>query len=849
MPDLNVIKANGGSLAWSFEAAYYSLLPKNSSVLTIKCLDKFLSINIKRLINCFSTIPPPSDASKGVLESKSVTINGKAVTIDEGFKEDAETLSNLLDIDQIEAVRIVYLSNLKGVVKNKKLVYFSRKYFSECRYAIKLASLLFTINPQEGAATDLVNKYRIEILSERTFLLDLFSAIIETSSLEASRRHDNEDIITLESNEIRLRCIDLLQLTLTVIRHVPATKKDLENWVNVLEKTHLLELRDSSKTSSTLYALSVLITLAFIDLEQEFEESLGTSYINDVECISSASRFFISQSNSNSSISPVTLAWSFIIHRLSDKLAVSPNPLFDSFVNGQMVGSDLNECSARLAKKSLDQGAFNYILQGFNALPLNIEYAAGYSSLLKAALRYISVTAPVAKTISAILSPFPNLSALFFSDPVAERALHLARAKFPIVIEPFLFMCRAAGTLCIDLLQDMDTYMQELPKGFKHFKLSTEHPSIMELTTELCLFSSRRSDNHGGIILPPGSRGQILPGSTDSPVIVMWAHRFNGWGQLGRILENSALIGVSNFIMVDIIDFLTFLLESLDSNTASDFLKSCSAYLGDGDIIDVIVKLFDEALYGRKIDLAVVCVKFLTALIGKCPSRIWPYIRRSGLLEQIGNGGMVADILGSTETVTSDYKFTIAIIELVNALVSDAVSSSTNSKVSQKIKNSVLRDFIKHFVEVFESFSYWKYEDDSQCVVIAQSILTLFNRILTVFYAVDGQSEISEKVISVFDGSVRVLISVFLKSQGNDLRTLQPILNGIKSSSNSLLPLDFNDYLQANELDWILTVLRFVSNVVRIRSMINSLPSILESQLYAKSEELAHLYVRYSVLH
>lgn len=666
--------------------------------------------------------------------------------------------------------------------------------------------------------------------------------------------------------------VEILDLVFTALRTViPSSSSLLLDWLKICKNTEFFTQRahvfNETETDrhwhQTVHALCTLITISFLDLDQDFsvEGAASSSYIVNPDSLIRVHNLLAVPFRDQTAASPALLSWGFVLRKISIRLEDIQNsmfnPLFKEFgidvdSHDQDKAEQLGTSAGSLISRGFELGGFELIGEVLQRLPERLEYGNICATLALEALPYLTMDEALAGTINKIISPYDELRQYFFSDPFAQKALLLSKAKVPIAIETFLKLAQCLGSEAFEFIYCMGTYMQEFPRQFREYDFSPEKPSIVELSGDLSLFADRETDGQGGLVLPPGTRGEIIPGGKST--VVMWNLEYNGWSFLGRVLEHAVASGaMDDGIVLDILRLITNTVVELDESNAADLLASCSAGLGQGDIVELITKILDDALYSKNIEFCIMGVKFLTALTKAQNQRVWPYMGRSKLVERDGRGGLMGNILGAIEIVGNKYDFTLAVIDLVDKLVKDALSHSLDHHVSQRVKSEVLSKFVRHLVDVYESFTYWRYAKPRQQVSIASSIISIFTNIVySTFRAEDGERMTEEsKVTHVLSRSSSIIVEKFLSQSETCMRTLQPLLTGIASAAKSRVPLDSGStgYLLNDELAYTEASLQFCSLLVRVRSLVQLPLSVLEKKLFSQSPELSLIFMRYVPLH
>ncbi|CAN6663134.1 nucleoporin Nup188p [Trichomonascus vanleenenianus] len=872
---------------WTFEAAYFALTDSaNLSKHTLDCLSRFFDLYSGQIQKCYDPVQKRNDTSQKKFDISSTKLrNGVEVgSLDPKVKKDAEEFSKALDIDQMEALHVVYWFARKGILNDeKRQLHYARHYLSERRYLIKIVIELFLdrVSSKNTGTTDpvlikldkITRQYSTDILANEAFFSDLIKHTA-TYFKEPVKDMDDDQLLSLvvkESSIYHLQLLDLIFQSVTTV--IPVTSDALLNWTDLIIDTGFFQIDPSiPQTASwkrSVQTLCNLITISFLDLQQDFsiDGAADASYIKSPEKLNKVNTALFSALEIED-YSPVVITWGAVLHRISLRLLEVPDSSFDKFLTECGIDAkndnkyeNMSQHAGNIMAKALDMGAVNHLARMLKTLPQRLEYATVCCDVLQAMLPYITMNDSVASAIESVLSTVPGLGDTFFADAFAEKALVLCRAKVPIAITPFLKLAQSLGHGAFEYLYDMKTYMQELPRTFRDYDFILDKPNIVQLTSPLVLFEPRE-DGSGGIILPPGSTGEIIP-SGGTQTVVLWNLEYNGWSFLGRILEQALAISLTSSsdadaLPLEIIKLINNTLPQLSESRAIELLNACSDGLGQMDIVEMVTKILDDALYSRDLEMCIAGIDFLRVLTEFQPHRVWPYVGRSKLLERNGRGGLVATILGAVEIVNNKYDFTIAIIKFVNALVRDATRRALDGTVSQKVKRDVLQKFTEHLVNVYESFAYWRYTVTVQRIEIASLILETFTEIIFSSYRVaapkshQATSDIENdetKVTAVLNDAARTITGQFLSGNDMSLRTLQPLLGAIESAARAPEALDSDNCLNEDELSYAEATLKFCSLMLRVRSLLRLPLSVLDKKLFAHSPDLALVFTRYHALH
>ena len=121
------------------------------------------------------------------------------------------------------------------------------------------------------------------------------------------------------------------------------------------------------------------------------------------------------------------------------------------------------------------------------------------------------------------------------------------------------------------------------------------------------------------------------------------------------------------------------------------------------------------------LDLLICCVQFIYSLTIVAPTRVWPLIGRSGLLDNNRGSGKLPSIVGGIELVSGRYDLLISCARLYEVLVEDFVISavarrsrakaakrSTTAKlpgpaISDQVLSKVILSFTRYLLDVLES--------------------------------------------------------------------------------------------------------------------------------------------------
>ncbi|KAK7207252.1 nucleoporin subcomplex protein binding to Pom34-domain-containing protein [Myxozyma melibiosi] len=429
-----------------------------------------------------------------------------------------------------------------------------------------------------------------------------------------------------------------------------------------------------------------------------------------------------------------------------------------------------------------------------------------------------------------------------------EQHFYLLLNKFPSVFIPFIRALRFdAGVYAFQILANMDTYMQTLPRGFRDFDVSADDPQDIYLLSDLCLYAPRE-DGEGGIFVSKGHHGRIIPTESNT-FTVQWRFRYNGWAYIGRVLEHAEKVSPTDIVVEEITLLISDTMRQLSTEEAIELLESiCENLSEDNNVLVIIGRILTIAMQRKNIGVSVAALEFFAALTRVLPSKVWEFLENSTLLDRSGNGGMAAYVLSSVEIINGDYKFTLALIDLVCALTNDVLIGKFTYAVKPSVKAGILLQLFRHLMNVYESFSYWKYEDLHERLKIATRISEVFESIIRIVYCVDEFSEGTEKINGVLFPATQHILDRFLVTDSKPSRCLQPLLGGIEAASRTMEALKNDQDLLNRTYGWIESSLSLAEVLTRARSLLKRAPTQLERKLFGLAASMSVLFANESVL-
>ncbi|KAK9450552.1 nucleoporin subcomplex protein binding to Pom34-domain-containing protein [Limtongia smithiae] len=429
----------------------------------------------------------------------------------------------------------------------------------------------------------------------------------------------------------------------------------------------------------------------------------------------------------------------------------------------------------------------------------------------------------------------------------AEQKFFLLQKKFPVSYVPFLRALRATQCDAYEILSNMTTYMQNLPRGFSDYDVSTDDTQVIYLLSSMCIYAPRE-DGEGGIYIPKGCHGTLITNQVNA-FCVLWRYSYNGWAYIGRVLEHASKVLPTSEIVEETLLLIAETMQNADQDDALRLLEALSENLYTPDyIIEVVGVILQEALRRRHILVSVAAMNFFSALVPFLPHKVWEFVVSSQLLECNGAAGLSADLLSAVEIITGDYRFTLSFINLAHMLLRDSVIGKFTTMTDPKVRESVMLQTTRHLINVFESFPYWKYDNIYFRLNIGISIADFFSGLLTAVYGIDEASNGTNKINGVLFPASQFVLERFLVSEDRRLRCLQTIIISIEGSSSDLKVLNGDTDLYNRGCEWIEFALRFAEELIKMRSLLDRLPTQLERRLFRLLPTLAHLFTHQPVL-
>jgi len=504
-------------------------------------------------------------------------------------------------------------------------------------------------------------------------------------------------------------------------------------------------------------------------------------------------------------------------------------------------------------------------------------------------------------------------------DYFGQKLLNNAMARYPYEPLPFLKIIHAIATcqtlhdegipMALRPLERMPSFTFQLPQDFREYETIQEedNANTIQLTRDVPLFQPRKimklasgfSDKSNRSVvsaqtptdfsIPRGTPGRIVSDSDSGPKVAQWFQEYSGLKYMGKLLETT--LTASDYVdattgevadcesVAEMIGLLaTLLLTSTKIEELGDgnIEPHASAYriledASDGldhnrDIVTVIFKIFEEELERQSAGLAndaslevmVASIQFIYALIPVLPSRVWPLLGRSKLLEIDGQGGRLSSILARIEIVSYRYDFLLSCTHLFHALVEDSVRHALRRKtgsrslvrhgsredqgtgVPEQLLSKIISSYTRTLVDVFESACNWRFAIQEQRLQLSELISKGFNNVLYYTHGVDDSSRPEVKLTKSLMPAAQYIIEVFLSHTSGHLRfrpILRSLLDGI-SAPEMLI----QSSLGNRSLGEVRASLSLAIRLMKLAVLVDRPKSQLEHHLFKISPLIARLY-------
>ena len=714
---------------WTFDGVL-SLLRAGQSQYVLDAVDEFLLLNSAVL----KSSSPFAVETKQILNKKQKDFSLREVLYSgasEKNMDDAESLARLLLVDAKEALRIIVQTSNRmpeahsdtEKVKSKlpddsvshkqqqRLQLYVSRILRERRTVLHVVIELLNNKSNPSVSSAVQNLGRDLYLSTNycSSMISTIGSLIDTIQEKGpSSENDINNIIYSES-------VATLIVSLKVVVELVTQNGSIDNnlaisWFKLMRSTNFMSILASSIRESESFmviesistAISVVL-LDLIDTNSVFDASqpnhLEPSKFQEINTIISAS------SNHNTII---IFYWSIILYKkqiyLEETSSTNSENALTNIFSSEIVPS-LHTLQARC------EGVYQQISTTAEILRFDNIFAAILSNVLIAAIPLVSMTPEVSKCIQEVLKNAPRgMIQKFFEDPTVQQALIITRAKFPLLLSPYINLAGVSGTFAFNEFNELKSYMSLFKRD--EFEMLTEiddeNTELVKLSQTVDIFPPFEQNKKLSLLMGLETKAKVIPAANEDEVLATFLYKFNGWSFLGRVLQNLS----KNFdftdrekvdTIVDIMSMLTKVVGEVSVEDSKHALTSMSAYTDDSDVLEVIFRLFEQSLHSRNIRMIESILNLLTQLVPIFSYRIWPAFSKSALLFDGTREGFATVIFGSIEMVNGDFRLTIALAKLTDALVYDCLT--LDNAVPSKVKEAVLKKLVSHLIAVMESYA------------------------------------------------------------------------------------------------------------------------------------------------
>lgn len=831
----------------------------------LKNIDEFIKQN-QTLITSPLVFQANNNNEAGLPSKDTLDIRGSSYKINEQMKKDTEEIFKIIPfVSKIEILRIVSqissrhssssssaskstedekkrakLEDPEQINKEEKQSLYINSILRERTTIIKLINFLLT----HTELPELGFKYSTLILEScagdficnvMTFIKQIYLSLVDSTIAQSSF---SDIIITQSTSTI----VELLKLLISVFLKISVPSQMVKQWFQLLEDVQFFSQEISSEGEIT--SLSSIVSVLALGLDtnsDDFDFRSSTSYLQDADAITTINNIIVDYPSD----AIVLYGWSILLGLIEHSVLLS--------VFG--MGFDIDQHRASFAIKASEMDVFQKISKTHHLLSYDTINSAILASFLIAVSPFIpQLTDEISKAILTVFKDAPNRCIeKFFVNEDVQNMVYLSKVKFPQIIKPYLRILSINGSYAHSELSEMETYMSILPASNDlNYETDFETDTITLKEGHYLKFPlEQASKDSASIYLPSLTKGKLMPTVDQNLEAAIFKYKYNGWSLIGRILQNITFFHTeeeeqAEDLALVILELITNTIVQTDVDITSDIFTNLSSFIDDGDIIDLILKLFEQSLHQTHIACLTQLIKLLTCLLARFPQIVWSHLVRSDLLERRGRGGLITTILGAVETVVGDYKFTIEVLKFFNALVDCGVGSKeVNVERLDSYKLEVLPKFVNFTNQVFESFMYWEFKDQSEKFTIGLLILNSYSKILNASYGVDPETRPSQKITGVFASSAERILGSFT-SISQDVRIIKPILLSIESLNQRPSLYQSSGKLGYWFNEWTRSYLKFSKLIISIRSLNNLSACSLEKALFGKTAQLISIYNQFS---
>lgn len=831
-----VSKSNSNLKIVTFDNVYQNLISESSDTSTkSKIVESLESQILDAKIPYYSS------------EKVSSTYTGR-------YKEYVDFITDKLRLDPEQCVKLMeHLGETINIESNsvsENLALFLSMILNEQLMFFKVS--LIILNSDNAEVSSLKSKMIIDGYKLVNTLTDNIKIIFEIQQSIAENESSSK-IDSLIFNGLNSLMIEVLNyLIYANLRSEKGFQTtSVEKWFQLMKETQCLTAVSFSTSSthviSTIESLSTLITLLFLDLEY----NKGTldddsTFMNDPLTLSSITDHLL-----HTPSNPIILyAWSIILHRQHTFLqAHEDHKNYKSYTEQLSKGvlKDIELVYVSFVEEAAKLNVCKSLVDCCDLISYDPILPNILGSFVISFVPYIEANYEIVKTISWIMKKSSNrIIQKFFDSVFTDELMILLKAKLPLSLDSFLEIISINSNLAVEELRLLPSYTAQVNTTILNssYEIDDQQPELLRLTSDINVPIPFESDDELTLCMKKGTKGQLLSSDQNNST-VLFIFEYNGWSLLGRLLRNLSIkISLSDpfkdktrlLILQKFNDVIT----DLNKEVIDLIFNSMNAFIGDVDIIDIIFKIFDQALFFKNIDLCTLCLDLFGTLCQKGYSaRIWSYIFRSDLFTVKANGNLAFEILEKVEMISGNYKFSINVLKLSKILLS--LSLIYSERKNKKLKSQVIDRCTNYAIRVFENFDSWKFDIEYQKYELRIAVVEYLDNVVKSYPHTKNSIGLSasETLNTSFEKVKRHLLS----SDTEDLRSVRAfslILNDLSEPSKLIA-----DHSKIGTLYQKLAknTLKFLVNLLQFKKAVDSsLFSALEKEIYLKTSLIVKAY-------
>ncbi|KAI5968775.1 NUP188 [Candida margitis] len=857
---------------WTFDNAL-ALIKDCQDPYISEALDEYLLL-IKDLILSPSPFTAENPTPKVKIETKEISVRSILYTdITQQNIKDGELIQKYLDFDLKEIIRVIvqvckkvppktavklnFKSKLNderdAQLDNERIGAYVYNILRERRIILKIAgeTLSNKTNPYTSSVIRNIGK---ELFLSKDYiekliklLQDTFNSIVSGNYQTGLSNSIDESIF----NELILFCIDSSKVLVELSAQNPLVTKDIvQKWFKFMQQTNFsttlgphLQYPESFEL---IQALFTVISIEYLDLDNAYDslEADHGLYVSDVDVFGFINGIITSDYNNNAIL---IYCWSIILLRKSYFYQEFPTSSaarsFEAKFSVSALDIIVNHCNS----KSLALDVFGSLKSLNEKVKFDRLYSTVLSSIISASISLLELTPEITDSIFEIMRNCPTtVVENFFNNEATIETFIIARAKFPLLLSPYIKLASINGDFALHEFNDLKSYIQVYNRDQfdKLYQIDDQNPELVKLTDGVNLFPPFESNKKLAMALTSGTRAKMLPAANPHEVLVTFLHQYNGWAFVGRVFYNISKGVVSidqakEELILDILKLMTSVSSDCGEDEIKLVLESMSAYTDDSDIIAIILRFLEQSLHTRNVSISSAILTLLSNLLPIISSRVWPYLARSLLFSHDGKEGLASSIFGAVEMVNGDFRFSLALVRFARALTNDYISNVT---IVEKSREDTLFHIVSHLVFLFENFSYCHFARVYDKFQLGSLILDLFTTILTTTYGVEEDCVPENKVTRVFARASKHMLDCFLAADANYTRTILPVISVVEATACNSDLFELTDVSGYWFDRWISLSFSFAELAISLRSKLMMIPSALEKSLFAKASDLVTIF-------